>query len=66
MNLANLEDLSPFFDKRDSLCDLQLSFGSFWKGVYSIRKEFALNGSKFFPFTVDIFFQKNGKIILTE
>ena len=30
-------------------------FGSFWKGVCYKRKEFAPNGSKFFPFGVDIF-----------
>ena len=27
----------------------------FWKGVYSIRKEFAPSGSKFFPYRVDPF-----------
>ena len=43
---------------------------TFWKGVYSIRKEFAPMGSKFFPFRVDLFpfrvdpFQKGCKIFL--
>ena len=31
------------------------------KGVYSIRKEFALKGSKFFPFREQTPFQKGGK-----
>ena len=33
----------------------------FWKVVYSIRKEFAPSGSKFFPYRVDLF-SKGDKI----
>ena len=31
----------------------------FWKGIFSKRKEFAPNGSKFFPFRVDPFSEEN-------
>ena len=37
------------------LCLLSCTVSPFWKGVYTERKEFAPNGSKFFPLRVDLF-----------
>ena len=34
---------------------VKIAFVPFWKGVYTIRKEFAPSGSKFFPNRVDRF-----------
>ena len=38
---------------------LILLFVLFFKGIYSIRKEFAPRGSKFFPYSVDPFSERN-------
>ena len=34
---------------------INIVFVPFWKGVHSIKKEFAPRGSKFFPYRVDPF-----------
>ena len=46
-------------------CLLSYAPNSFWKGIYSKRKEFASTGSKFFPFRVDPFSGRR-QTILTE
>ena len=42
-------------------CLVSSIWNPFWKGVYSKRKEFAPNGSKFFPFRVDPFSGRSQK-----
>ena len=46
-------------------CLLKCIPGHFWKRIYTVRKEFAPSGSKFFPYSVDPF-SEGGKIILTK
>ena len=49
---------SSIFNKGDNFCHVLFAFlhtNSLLKRVYSKRKEFALSGSKFFPFRVDLF-----------
>ena len=56
----------PFVYKGDNFGYLLLSWtpSPFWKGVYFKRKEFALKGSKFFPFRVDV--RRRPKLIWQE
>ena len=72
MGIGYLETLGRvyvvFFTKKDDFCDFLFVFlhiKPLQKGVYSKRKEFAPNGSKFFPFRVD-YFSVDSKTILTE
>ena len=54
----HLQRGTTFDSKEGNFCDLLFAFQyiqSFWKDVYSKRKEFAPNGSKFFPFRVGPF-----------
>ena len=61
----HLVDFPPFFfhkgDYNTESLFAFLDIKALLKGVYSKRKEFALTGSKFFPFGVDPF-SKEGKI----
>ena len=54
-DFIHLVDVSPFCTRKTTFVTSALLFCTpvvFWKGVYSKRKEFALTGSKFFPFKV--------------
>ena len=42
-------------------CKMGSSLKAMWNEVYCKRKEFAPVGSKFFPFRVDLFFQRGSK-----
>ena len=57
----NLIEFPPCFRREKTFatpCLLSYIANPFWKGVYFKKKEFAPDGSKFFPFRVDPFFVK--------
>ena len=66
MILGGPDTLDRFSDvfKRVTTCGFQFVFlhtNPFWKRVYSKRKEFAPQGSKFFPFRVDAISEERQK-----
>ena len=67
--LRGVDTLGRFSATREitfmTSCFLYCMPSPFWKGVYSLRKEFAPSGSKFFPYRVDPF-TEGDKTILTE
>ena len=58
--------LATVFHKGLNICNFLFAFlrsNSLLKGVYSIRKEFAPSGSKFFPYSVDPYLEGTKNIL---
>ena len=57
-DLIHLIDFPTFFYKKDNFCDFLFAPSPFCKNVYSERKEFASEMSRFVPFRIGPFFQE--------